>query len=71
MISKGFLDDFVSKDPEPSYEENIMFFFLEKGIGFEEFRGLPLPYILGMLWVNSEQVKKQDKETKKNSKKGF
>ena len=71
MISKAFIEGFVSRDPEPSNVESLHFFFLEKGVGLEEFNGLPIPYILGMVWVASENHKRQKKEGKKGNKEGF
>ena len=71
MISKAFIDGFVSRDPEPSNVESLQFFFLEKGVGLEECNGLPIPYIIGMVWVASENHKRQEKDMKKKGKKGF
>ena len=58
------------KDSEsPTNFNFILYFFLEKGIGFDEFMNLPIPYILNMLDTHKFVIKEQEKELKKGSKK--
>jgi hypothetical protein len=66
MMNLNKLDEFLGKkEYKPSDAELAMFFFLEKGVDYNMFRALPLPYIFSMLKVNGYMVEQQEKKRKK------
>lgn len=48
--------------------ENIWYLFFRKGIGYEEFKNTPLPYILTVVRKESERLEAEEKEMKKSKK---
>ena len=61
------LDDFFEPDKSkiPSDYEKTLFFFLEKGVDYNTFMELPIPYIFSMLKTNSFYVEEERKRSKK------
>jgi len=53
----------------PTTAESIYYLFWEKGIGYNQFKDLPLPYIFKIIkthnWVKSEEEKAQKKANRK------
>jgi hypothetical protein len=66
-----FLDDFVdeSLSKKPSAYETALYLFWDKGIGYEDFKKYPIPYIIAIIkthnWVKSEEEKAYKKANKK------
>lgn len=58
------LDLIIGKEAEPTSEEQLMFFFLDKGIGYNEFISYPIPYILAMYEVAVYNKTQQEKRQK-------
>ena len=70
MINKNFLDDIVSrKRRKPSDLDVLFYIFWEKGISYEEFRKLPLPYILGVLNTHAYFKEQEAEELEKAKRK--
>jgi hypothetical protein len=72
MMDDFGLDDFVSpehKQTKPSNIDMVYYMFWEKGIDYERFKHLPIPYIFRILkahnWVKSEEEKAYKKAKKK------
>lgn len=64
------LDDILIKDTsKPDNIEMIYYLFWEKGIDYNRFKDLPLPYIFKILkahnWVKSEEEKAYKKANRK------
>ena len=55
------------EENKPTNLEAIYFLFFEQGIGFNEFKKLPLPYIMSMLKVNSYKIEQEIRAQKKNA----
>lgn len=59
------LSEIVDKVDEPSSYEFALYIFWEKGIGYEDFKKLPIPYTLSILktlrWVRKEEEKAHKK----------
>jgi hypothetical protein len=71
-MSLDFLDslgDVVDKSGEPSSYEFALYMFWEKGISYEEFKKLPIPYTLSIIkthrWVKQEEEKAYKKAQRK------
>jgi len=64
-----FIDDFVDKSDKPTNMQSILYLFWERGIDYNQFKQLPIPYILSVLkthnWVKSEEEKAYKKANKK------
>lgn len=64
-----FIDGFVDKSDKPTNMESVLYIFWEKGIDYNQFKKLPIPYILSILkthnWVKSEEEKAYKKANKK------
>jgi hypothetical protein len=61
------LDKFLSNKHKPTDVESVWYFFLDKGIGYNEFKELPIPYIMSMLKCaeyEHKQMKKQNRKVK-------
>jgi hypothetical protein len=68
----GILDDIIpNKDTvgKPNNLEFIYYIFWERGIDYNKFNELPIPYILSVVkshnWVKSEEEKAYNKASKK------
>lgn len=55
----------TSSGKKPTDMEFLMYFFLEKGIGYHEFIKLPIPYILSMLKTRAWHADQEEKQMKK------
>lgn len=68
MLDLSGLDEFTT-DKAPSNMDFILYLFWEKGIDYNRFKGLPLPYILKIMkthnWVKKEEEKAYKKANKK------
>jgi hypothetical protein len=62
------LDKFTTKY-RPNDFESALFIFWEKGIAYNEFCDLPIPYIVGILNTFDYVKKEEEKAYKKASKK--
>lgn len=62
-LGKSFNKDIIL----PSNLEMIYFTFFEKGISYNEFNELPIPYILGILRTKTYLIKLEEKEMKRKS----
>lgn len=49
--------------------DNIWYLFWRKGVGYEEFKNTPLPYIMTIVNKESERLKEEDKQAKKAGRK--
>ena len=69
MSDFAFLDDFVDKSEKPTNMESVLYLFWEKGIDYNQFKQLPIPYILSVLkthnWVKKEEEKAYKKANRK------
>ena len=69
MSDFAFLDDFVDKSEKPTNVESVLYLFWEKGIDYNQFKRLPIPYILSVLkthnWVKKEEEKAYKKANRK------
>ena len=58
-----------NKGNKPTAVEFILYLFWDKGIGYNEFKNLPLPYIFNVVktfgWVKEEEAKEMKKQGKK------
>lgn len=63
-----FFDGVVDNSNKPSDYEMALYMFWDKGIGFEEFERLPLPYILSIIKSQNHINKENEKESKKRRK---
>ncbi len=69
-FGESFLDEITSgKSFKPSDSEMIQYLFWEKGIAYDRFKDLPIPYILKIIkthgWVKKEEEKAHKKANKK------
>ena len=68
MIDTNFFEDFVDKSDRPTSMESILYLFWEKGISYNEFKNLPIPYIMGIIkthnWVKREEERAIQKANK-------
>ena len=70
MNGLDVLDSFVEKDSSnPNNMEMVYYLFWEKGIDFNRFNKLPLPYIFKILKTHSWVKKEEEKAHKKANKK--
>lgn len=69
MAGFDFLDEFVDKDPVPSNIDSILYLFWERGIDYNAFKRLPIPYIITVLKTHSWVKKQEEKEYKKAQRK--
>jgi hypothetical protein len=69
MFGSDFFEEVSRKVDIPSDIETIYFMFWEKGIDFNTFNELPLPYIFSILKVQSYFNKEQEKANKKAQRK--
>lgn len=70
MISTDILGDIGQKSrPKPNNTEMLMYLFFERGISYEEFKRLPLPYILSMASVHGYIRDLEAKEMEKAKRK--
>jgi hypothetical protein len=66
-----FLDEITSKGSsgKPSNIDMIYYLFWEKGIDYDRFKNLPIPYIFKIIqthnWVKSEEEKAYKKANRK------
>ena len=70
MMGTDVLDLASGKSSKkPTLLESTMFFFLERGVGYEEFIRLPLPYVMSMIkthnYIESEKSKAAKKAKKR------
>lgn len=70
MFDTDILDEIVKgKKFKPSNIDRIMYLFWEKGIDYNRFKDLPIPYIFKMLkvynWVKEEEEKANKKANRK------
>jgi hypothetical protein len=63
MINLKGLEDF--NPSKPDFVETVLFIFWEKGIDYNQFKKLPLPYIFTILKVNNYKIKEEQKANKK------
>lgn len=64
------LDDLVTGNPDdPSNIDTIYYLFWEKGIDYNRFKDLPLPYIFKILKVHSWIKEKERQEYEKAKRK--
>jgi len=64
------LDDFITVESyKPSNMDMIYYFFLEKGIDYNSFIVLPIPYILKIIKTNNWVKKEEEKAYKKANRK--
>ena len=68
----GIPEEFINNSDRPTSMEMIYYVFLDKGIDYNAFNKLPIPYILGMLktlnYVKEEEAKAMKKANKKAKK---
>ena len=64
MIGLDELNEF-NRGSKPTWEEEVWYAFWEKGISYEEFERLPIPYILSILKVNNHYAKEMEKRSKR------
>jgi len=57
------LDEFVEEDD--SVFDSVLYFFLERGVGYEDFCRLPIPYIISMITKHAKVMKEQEKALKR------
>ena len=66
----GLADAFPrKKEQKPSFMEAVYFLFWDKGISYEEFNELPIPYIMGILKTKMYYDEKEKEELEKSKKK--
>ena len=67
MMDASLNEWFNKKDQQemPSQMEMVLYLFWEKGISYNEFKSLPIPYIMGILKAHNYIQKEQEKEMKK------
>jgi hypothetical protein len=63
------LNDFVDRSDQPSNMEMIYYLFWEKGIDYNRFKDLPIPYIFKILKAHNWVKQEEEKAYKKNSRK--
>ena len=68
MIDLSRLDKYVQKF-KPDNFESVLYLFWEKGIDFNQFCDLPIPYIIAMLNTFDYVKKEEEKAHKKAMKK--
>ena len=68
MISLDKLNDVVI-NRKPTDVETVLYLFWEKGISYEQFSELPVPYILSVLKVYNYVKKEEEKAMKKAQRK--
>lgn len=64
MFGTDILDTIV-KNKKPSNIDMIYYLFWDKGISYEEFRKLPIPYIIRILKTFSYVKEEEEKAYKK------
>lgn len=66
-----FLDDFVdeSLSSKPTSFETALYIFWDKGIGYNDFKKLPIPYIISIIKTHNYVKKEEEKAYKKAQKK--
>jgi hypothetical protein len=72
MLNTKLLNKLLNKQGDnkaQEYVEDVMFFFLEKGIDENQFNELSLPYIFAMLRAANRQHKREKKELEKSKRK--
>ena len=72
MLPNSFLDTLVQKSDDQKvqeYVDSVLYFFLDKGVSYEEFRKLPLPYIFSMLNMAHKEYERQKKDMEKSKRK--
>ena len=70
MLNLQILDKVVKgKSFTPSNLESIYYLFLEKGVAFNEFNRLPIPYIFSIINTHSYVKKEEERAYKKSNKK--
>jgi len=65
MKLDNFFDEFISIDINSKANEwatSVAYFFLEKGVSYNEFKELPVPYILKMLEHHNKVIEKQKRK---------
>jgi len=67
MIDLSILDRHTTKY-KPSSFESVLYIFWEKGVSYNEFVDLPMPYIIGIL-NTFDYVKKEEEKAYKKAKK--
>ena len=70
MMGLDILDEIVGKDKsQPDSMDNIYYLFWEKGIDYNAFCKLPIPYIFRIIktfnWVKKEEEKANKKAKRK------
>jgi hypothetical protein len=60
------LEEFNSSKPD--FYETVLYLFWEKGIDYNEFKKLPIPYILTILKFHNYKLKEEEKAYKKANK---
>ncbi len=71
MSDFSFLDDFVdvSLTKKPNNIAAIHYMFWDKGISYNEFKNLPIPYIISIIrthsWVKEQEEKEYQKAKRK------
>lgn len=68
MIDLSGLDKFTTRF-KPSDFESVLYLFWEKGIDYNQFSELPIPYIISMLNTFDYVKKEEEKAYKKAQKK--
>lgn len=59
----------VFNEHKPSSIELVYYLFWEKGISYNEFKELPIPYIMSILKTHNHVKKEEEKELKKAKRK--
>lgn len=71
MLNTHLLNKLINKKDDveaDQYADDVAFFFLERGIAYNEFKELPIPYIFKMLMSANRMRKKEEKDFKKMKK---
>jgi len=64
MINLSGLEEF-NKSSKPDFVETVLYLFWEKGIDYNQFIKLPLPYIFSIIKSNHYKIKQEQKASKK------
>lgn len=63
------LDRFKAKAFKPNHAQLVRYLFWDKGIGYDEFNKMPLPYIFEILQTYTYMKTEEEKAYKKAKKK--